>query len=102
MNCCCTKTLNFCTQNVCGEIDFDIVAIDPGVYVLVTEYLGVQITIAKTFAAGEQIVFPLSLLNENYEYTVNLFEPGGSQVVISKDSVDYDCFKFKTVINVAY
>lgn len=102
MNCCCTNTLSFCTQNVCGEIDFDILANDPGVYTLIADYLGIQITITKEFSAGEQIIFPLNLLNESYEYTCSIFEPGGSQVVISKNSIEYNCFKFKTVINVAY
>lgn len=101
MNCCCTNTLNFCTQNVCGEIDFDILAINSGVHTMVAEFLGVQVTISKEFLAGEKIIFPLSLLNESYEYTVNIFEPNGSQVVISKAGIEYDCFKFKTILNVA-
>lgn len=98
--CCCTTTLNFCPQNVCGEIDFDIVAIDSGEHILTTEFLGVQIVIKKTFTAGEKIIFPLDLLNENYEYSVNIFDPTGSQILISKNSVEYGCFKFRTIISV--
>lgn len=97
--CCCTNTLSFCTQNVCGEIDFDIKAQVAGVHKLVTEFLGVQITIRKIFAIGDNLIFPLNLLNENFEYTVNLYDPDGTQIIIAKGGIDYDCFKFKTIIS---
>lgn len=101
MSCCCSNTLDFCTQNVCGEIDFDILATNNGVYVMQTEFLGVQVVISKYFLAGDSIIFPLNLLNESYQYTANIFNPNGTQISIPKSGVEYDCFKFKTILNVA-
>lgn len=98
--CCCTNTLGYCNQNICGDgIDFDIVAQADGEYTLATEFLGITIHITKTFAEGEEIIFPIDSLNEGYQYTVELFDPTGAKVLISKTGVNYDCFKFRTVIN---
>jgi hypothetical protein len=44
------------------------------------------------------MIFPIDELNENYEYTVELFDPNGDRIIIQKDEVNYDCFRFKTVI----
>ena len=98
-NCCCTNTLNFCEQNVCGEIDFDIKAQISGVHNLVTYYLGMKLTISETFSVDDNIIFPLDKLNENFQYTVQLYDPNGAKIIIRKDNIDYDCFKFMTVIN---
>lgn len=100
-NCCCTKTLYFCKQDICGEIDFDIKALVPGEHQLVTYFLNNRVTIKAEFEVGDEIVFPLDGLNENYQYTVELYDPNGSRINIRKDDIDYDCFKFQTVINVA-
>lgn len=97
--CCCTNVLNFCTQNVCGEINFDVKAKMDGVHKLITDFLGVQITISKYFLTDDFLIFPLSLLNENYQYSVNLFDPTSAQIIITKDSIEYDCFKFKTILS---
>ncbi len=98
--CCCTNTLNFCEQDVCGSIDFDIKAQVNGVHKLVTYFLATKITMSKTFAVDDEISFDLDGLNEGYEYTAELFDPEGTKILIRKSGVDYDCFKFRTTINV--
>lgn len=100
-NCCCTHTLDFCEQDVCDLIDFDITAQVTGIHKLITFFLGRMITIQEQFDAGDKIKFPLDGLNENFQYTAELFDPAGTKILIRKNDVDYDCFKFKTVINVA-
>lgn len=100
-SCCCTKVLDFCVQDVCGSMDFDIRAQTSGVYKLVTFFQGVQLTTSKSFLTNDKIIFPLSLFNESYQYTVEIYDPSGARVLIRKNNVDYDCFKFKTVLNVA-
>lgn len=99
MSCCCTKTYNYCKQNVCGEIDFDVLAQISGTHTLKTEFLGKSITIEKDFIVEDNIVFPLDQLNENFEYTVELYDPEGAKIIIESEGVDYDCFKFRTMIN---
>lgn len=99
--CCCTKTLNLCSADICGnEINFNILAQSSGVHKMVTDFLGMPITIEKDFLAGDDVIFPIEGLNEDYEYTVQLFDTSNDKIVIRKDEVDYDCFKFKTTINV--
>lgn len=99
--CCCTNTLNYCDQNVCDSVDFDITAQIAGTHKLSTEFLGIKLTIEETFSIGESLVFPIDKLNENFQYTVELFDPNGAKIVIHKNDIDYDCFRFKTVINVS-
>lgn len=99
-SCCCTNTLNFCDQDVCGSIDFDIKAQITGIHKLVTYFLNSKITIEASFGVDDEIIFPLDLLNEDYEYTAEVYDPTGARVLIRKDSIDYDCFKFKTVVNI--
>lgn len=99
MSCCCDKILFFCKQKSCGEIDFDVKAQLEGVHKLVTTFIGVEITIEKSFLPDDKIIFPLDQLNENYTYTCQLFDPEGNKILIRKDDVDYDCFVFETVIS---
>jgi hypothetical protein len=98
-NCCCINVLNFCKQSICGEIDFDVKAQVAGVHKLVTYFLNNQITITAEFEIDDNLVFDLDGLNENHKYTVELYDPNGARIKIRKDDVDYDCFKFQTVIN---
>lgn len=103
MSCCCVKTLNYCEKDICnGEIDFDVLVQSAGVHKMVVDFLGTQITILADLEVGEFLIFPITDLNEGYEFTANLYEPDGDKIIIRKDDVDYDCFKFKTVVNVAY
>jgi len=97
--CCCTSTLKYCDQNICGDgVDFNVQAQIPGVFQMVASFLNTQILIEQEFAQDEEIIFPIDKLNENYEYTVELFDPNGDRIIIQKDDINYDCFKFRTVI----
>lgn len=97
--CCCTNTLKYCDQNICGDgVDFNTTAQIPGVFKMVASFLNTQVVIEAEFAMDDELIFPISDLNENYEYTVELFDPNGDRILIQKDDVNYDCFKFKTVI----
>lgn len=97
--CCCTNTFKYCDQDICGEMDFDIKAQVGGTHKLITFFIGKKITILKDFEVGENIIFSLDGFNENFEYTVELIDPNDAKILIRKDEVDYDCFKFSTVIN---
>lgn len=100
MNCCCTNTLDFCRQGICGDgIDFDILAQVSGVHTLLIDFLGIQISVLASFEVGDKIIFPTNLLNENYQYTGNIFDPNGAKILIRKNDIDYDCFKFLTTIS---
>lgn len=101
-NCCCANVLDFCKQDICDEIDFDILALLQGEHKMVTYFLGIKTTISQTFEVGDKIVFPLENLNENFMYTAELYDPEGNRIVIKKDEISYDCFKFRTTINIAY
>lgn len=102
-DCCCTKTLRLCSVNVCAEsvIDFGITAQVEGTHQLILKFLGVEVLIEKDFAVDDQMTFPVGGLNENFTYTARIYEPDGKQVVIRKDSVEYDCFEFQTVLKLA-
>lgn len=97
-DCCCTKTLNLCRVPVCGTIDFGIVAQQSGNHKLVTWFLGMEIIINKIFGATNPLVFDISSLNQDYVFDAKLFAPDGKQIVISKDSVEYDCITFQTML----
>lgn len=100
-NCCCSKILKLCKVNACDSIDFGITAQAEGVHKLVLDFLGSLTTLTETFGNGDEIIFPVTDLNENMIFTARLYQPDGKQIIISKDGVEYDCFEFKTIINVA-
>ncbi len=96
--CVCTKVLDYCNANVCDSIDFDVIAVVAGEHKLLTDFLNVEIELSETFGIGDRIIFPIISLNENYQYTCELFDPNGAQIIINKDGIQYDCFKFQTRI----
>jgi hypothetical protein len=99
--CVCTKVLDYCTVNVCDSIDFDVEAVLDGEHKLITDFLGVQLELTANFSIGDKIIFPINGLNENYQYTAELFDSLGRQITINKDGIQYDCFKFQTAIRIA-
>lgn len=106
MQCCCVKTLNLCNVPVCGVLELDKVAggAESGVgnnYTLVIDFLGTQITLSQEQTEGENIRFAVLSLNENFQYTGQVFDSTGELVKITVDTVEYDCIKFKTVMNVS-
>jgi hypothetical protein len=106
MPCCCLKTLHLCDVPVCGVLELNVVAIaaeSPAStdYSLVLNFLNTTITLIQEQTPGDNVKFDVSMLNENYQYTGQLFDPSGEIVNIEDSPDSYDCIRFKTVMNVA-
>lgn len=110
MPCCCLNILNLCDKPVCGVLTLDVAAGglpsgaesgDLNNYTLVLDYLAITITLTEEQTEGENIHFDISGLNENFQYTGQVFDSSGNVVSTTVDEVVYDCIKFKTVVNVA-
>lgn len=101
--CCCKNILDFCSVGTCEEsvIDFGIKALHEGTHKLVTTFKGVEFTIEKDFLVDDKLTFPTGALNENYEFQCQLYDPEGTQILINKDGIEYDCFQFTTKISYA-
>lgn len=100
--CCCTNVLDYCTQNVCNDFDLGVKAQIPGAHKLVLDYMETQVTLEKEFIVDEEISFPLDELNESYQYTCELYDPIGNRILISRNGINYDCFRFRTVMGVTH
>lgn len=102
-DCCCTKTLRLCKQNVCdgSTLDLGITVQVDGPHTLTLEFLGLEVNVGTVGVYGEPLAFPLSSLNESFTYRGRVYDPAGKQVVIEKDSIQYDCFEFQTVLRYA-
>lgn len=100
--CCCTNTLNLCDQDVCTGVDLGIAAQIPGAHQLKLFFLGMMITLEEEFVVGQQVVFPLGNVNENFEYIAELYDPIGNKILIRKSDVDYDCVRFRTMIAIKH
>lgn len=99
MSCCCVRVYDFCAKDVCkegGVVFAPIVAAETGSYKLVVDFLGTNYEVVKDQTLGEAISFPLSDLNEFFEYTGRIFDPSGNQVQFTINEVVFDCVKFKT------
>lgn len=107
MPCCCVKVLNLCNVAICGTLEIAQAATGPSdsgsanVYTLLLDYLETAITLTQQQADGENIRFDVSSLNENFQYTGQIFDAEGNKVTIISDSEDYDCVKFKTIMQLA-
>lgn len=105
MPCCCVKTLNLCNVPICGTLELDKAAISESpnglIYKLIIDFLETQITISKEQAEGEKISFDISALNENFQFTAQVFDGAGNLVSFEYNGETYDCIKFKTVQSVA-
>ena len=71
-------------------------------YQLVIDFLQTQITLTEAQIEGENIQFDISALNENFEYTGKIYDANGDLVTITIGEDEFDCIKFKTVVNVSY
>ena len=71
-------------------------------YQLVIDFLQTQITLTEAQIEGENIQFDISALNENFEYTGKIYDTNGDLVTITIGEDEFDCIKFKTVVNVSY
>ncbi len=103
MPCCCIKTLNLCNAPVCGSLEINklVVAGSGETYDLVLDFLQNTVTLTQEQTNGENITFDISALNENFEYTGKIYDANGDVVTITVDGEDYDCIKFKTIMNVS-
>lgn len=96
--CCCKKILKICLlYSPCTpKLSLGIPTELPGEYVLRVDFLGATFLIKKVFEVAEELVFPLSLLNENFTFTGKVFDPNGNPVTKEVAGVEYECFSFKT------
>lgn len=110
MPCCCTRVLNLCKVPVCGSLVIEKLAEglpsgpESGAlneYQLKLDFLNTQITLTEVQTEGENIHFDVSVLNENFEYTGQIYDSEGTKVTITIGEDEYDCIKFKTIINVS-
>jgi hypothetical protein len=107
MPCCCVKILNLCRVPVCGELTVEQVAAgvsgsgETNEYKLVLDYFQTQITLTQAQTEGNNITFDVSMLNENFEFTGQIFDANGELVKITIGEDEFDCIKFKTVMNIA-
>lgn len=105
MPCCCNRILNLCNIPVCGTLELrqEATAAESGaanIYTLVLDYLNTTVTLIAEQTEGENIVFDVSSLNENFQYTGQIYDSAGNQVSVTKDGIQYDCIKFKTIISI--
>lgn len=106
MPCCCNNILNLCAKPVCGELEILAPAIVPpsgaaNIYTLVLDYLETTVSIVQDQVPGENIRFDISKLNENFQYTGQIFDSEGNLALIGDSPNTYDCIKFKTIINIS-
>ncbi len=64
------------------------------------DYLETSIAIVQAQTAGENIFFNINTLNENYQYTGQIFDGNGDLVTIEDSPDSYDCIKFRTIMKV--
>ena len=103
MSCCCTKTLDICDTPVCGVLELPLAAESgsgENEYSLVLDFLQLQMTLTQSQTDGENITFDISALNEKFQYTGQVKDSNGEVVTFTVDAIEYDCIRFKTVLNV--
>ena len=107
MPCCCVRVLNLCDVSVCGSLEIDKQATAPmesgvsNIYDIVLDYLQTTITLSQEQTEGDNITFDISALSENFQFKGKIYDADGNLVKITIDGDEYDCVKFKTVMNVA-
>lgn len=106
MPCCCVRTLNLCDVPVCGTLELKQAATAgesgaANIYTLVLDYMETAITLVQAQEEGKNIKFNIGKLNENFQYTAQVFNLGGNPVSIVKDGISYDCIKFKTILKLS-
>lgn len=103
MPCCCERILNLCDVPICETLELNELATGSSgenIYKLVLDFLNITVTVEQSQTEGQNIVFDVSGLNENYQYTGQIFDADGNKITINVGGIEYDCIKFKTVANV--
>lgn len=103
MSCCCTRILNICNVPVCGILELKQPATAESgienIYTLLLDFLETTVTVVNDQTEGENIKFDITSLNENFQYTGQIFDALGNLVTLISDGVEYDCLKFKTIVS---
>lgn len=93
-----------CTQNLCRiyidcdnktTVDLHSPAPAAGEYILHLQYLNTSLSFSKSFQQGEQMIFDLSSLNEDYCYTFHVTK-NGVKIFVNNGAKSYDNFTFCT------
>jgi len=101
MKCCCQNILQLCRVSVCSSnaIKIGVNAEASGEYVLVLNYLGIDVVLKKSFETDEPLEFSSQLLNEDYKYQGKIYKPDGTELEMTVDEVIYNCVSFQTAIS---
>jgi hypothetical protein len=98
---CCENTLILGCINSCNAV-FDTGikadAITEGRWYLILTFGSISITYFIDVKDGENVIFDMPNLNENYTYTGQIISPSGEIVNIEKDGIEYDCIEFSTKV----
>lgn len=101
---CCNPYYLGCFAH-CGDIKFPAIATISGLYLLYAHFNGTLVLVdAKNLGIGDEIVFSLQNIAENYSFqSVYIEAPDGTIVSVTVEDTEYNCFSFKTqiVINVS-
>jgi hypothetical protein len=81
MGCNCSTSCD-CTTDLgcfdpCGDLATGLDAFDSADYTLSVGYLGRTVKVVAAQTAGEEVVFPLEGLNENFTYQGVIINPDG-------------------------
>lgn len=87
---------NFGTFQLSESVDIGIVAAATGLFRLVSSFNGSQITIEANINSGNNIIFPLSELNESKRYKFVVLDAANNQLF---DSSANSVFELTTIIN---
>ncbi len=100
MSCiCCTKKLNLGCVTTCDVLTISYTVPATADYTLLVDFGEQLIEITATIDIGNELVFDISGLNQDYTHTAQVKDAAG--VVLSFIDVDlnvYDCFIFQTII----
>ena len=95
---CCSTPYNFGCFGHCSAIytgvDSDFTGNLSGVFT----FAGISVQRDIAVENGEEIVIALSGLNETALYSLSLYDEDGQLYPLVIGDVEYDCFKFKTMV----
>ena len=95
---CCDNTLDLGCINHCNQLSFGEATIS-GTYNGVFTSGNIQITQQITVTSGNPFIFDMTLLNEQMSYTLVIYNSDNEQITLTIDSVEYNCFTVKTVLD---
>lgn len=93
-----------CSQNLCKiyldcenntTVDLNYPAQASGTYILYLKYQNIVLSYSKTFQQGENLIFELTRLNEDYCYSFHVTVEG-EKFFVNNGAKSYDNFTFCT------